>query len=112
MRYSTRWGIGVAVLATAVGVAGRAGEPAEPQSTHLTVAGATEIDYNPASPSRGQYYATPAVQAVYDTLLIWDQTDDSFDPWLVEEYTMNDEKTSITMTLQDGIEFIDGEPLS
>lgn len=51
-----------------------------------------------------------ALAAVYDVLLRYDQPSNSFQPWLAESITTED-NTTWTLTLRDGVTFTDGTPL-
>lgn len=47
----------------------------------------------------------------YDALLRYDYENDEFIPWLAESFESNDDFTTWTVKLRDGIEFTDGTPL-
>lgn len=49
--------------------------------------------------------------AVFDTLVVMD-VDDNWHPYLAESFTPNDDFTSWTMKLREGVEFHDGTPLN
>lgn len=52
------------------------------------------------------------LSAVYDVLARWDPVDDTFKPQLAEEITPNEDFTTWTVTLRDGVTFSDGTPLN
>ncbi|MFJ3278319.1 ABC transporter substrate-binding protein [Streptomyces halstedii] len=52
-----------------------------------------------------------ALAAVYDVLMRYDTAAQSYEPWLAESLTSNDDATVWTLELRDGVEFSDGTPL-
>ncbi|WP_231503112.1 ABC transporter substrate-binding protein [Blastococcus sp. URHD0036] len=54
---------------------------------------------------------SPYVQAVYDSLLR-QAPDGSVEPWLATEWSYDDARTVLTMTLRDDVTFTDGTPFT
>jgi peptide/nickel transport system substrate-binding protein len=54
---------------------------------------------------------SPYMQAVYDSLVRL-SPEAEVQPWLATEWTYNDDKTVLTMTLRDDVTFTDGEPFN
>lgn len=52
-----------------------------------------------------------ALAAVYDVLMRYDTAARTYEPWLAESLTGNDDATVWTLKLRDGVEFSDGTPL-
>jgi peptide/nickel transport system substrate-binding protein len=51
-------------------------------------------------------------QPVYEALLAWDQTNNTYAPWLAESFELADDRLSMRMKIREGIEFVDGTPLN
>lgn len=63
-----------------------------------------------------QTYATGAtgmnvMASIYDTLVRWDPESKAWEPQLAESLKTDDDGTTWTLTLRDGVEFTDGTPL-
>jgi len=54
---------------------------------------------------------SPFFQAVFDTLL-QKNSKGELEPWLATDWTYNDAKTELTLTLRSGVKFTDGTPLN
>ncbi len=85
----------------------------EPDDTvsSLTLAGVTELKWDPIN-GGGQIFDVPAIQAVYDNLVLWNQAEGTFDPWLLSDYTVADDRLSMEMNVREGVAFTDGETLN
>ncbi len=94
----------------AVGDQPKAGEPTD---------GGTLVfaDYSEArSLDPSKTYATGdsggnAMAAVYDVLVRYNPDSAEYEPWLAESLESNDDLTTWTLTLREGVEFTDGTPL-
>jgi peptide/nickel transport system substrate-binding protein len=113
-RRRVRQGMVAAVTAVMLSTGLATSAIAQEAATSLAVAGLTEFKWNPifGGPGGGQYFEIPAVQAVYDTLVTWNQDTGTFDPWLVAEYSISDDRSVMTMRLRDDVTFSDGEKLN
>lgn len=49
-----------------------------------------------------------ANQASYEPLVVWDQEADSYEPWLAEEFSLDDARTTMTVKLRENVDFVDG----
>lgn len=94
------------------GVVGADEDPGEPQSGGtLTVADYSEArSLDPTQTIPNGAAGGNALAAVYDVLMRYDQESDSFEPWLAEDLTTEDNQTW-TLTLRDDVTFTDGTPL-
>ena len=54
---------------------------------------------------------SPYMQAVYDTLVHLSPTGEP-EPWLATEWSLNEDKTVLTLTLRTDVKFTDGEPFN
>ena len=54
---------------------------------------------------------SPYMQAVYDTLVHLSPTGEP-EPWLATEWSLNEDKTVLTLTLRTDVKFSDGEPFN
>ena len=54
---------------------------------------------------------SPYMQAVYDTLVHLSPTGEP-EPWLATEWSLNDDKTVLTLKLRTDVKFSDGEPFN
>ena len=54
---------------------------------------------------------SPYMQAVYDSLVHLSPTGEP-EPWLATEWSLNDDKTVLTLTLRTDVKFTDGEPFN
>ncbi|GAA5196856.1 ABC transporter substrate-binding protein [Microbacterium jejuense] len=103
-----------AVLALALtGCAGAQEPDTEPtdverggEVTLVAVAAPGSLD--PAAATMGPL--APYFEAVYDTLLRVDAAGE-LQPWLATEWAYNDDRTELTLTLRDDVEFTDGSAL-
>jgi peptide/nickel transport system substrate-binding protein len=64
-----------------------------------------------AADDAGWSNGAPYVQAIYDSLLR-QAPDGSIEPWLATEWSYNDDRTVLTMTLRDDVTFTDGTPFT
>lgn len=113
-----RWKAAAAATAVLVlaltGCAG-SGDPADKsteaarggEATLVTVAAPGSLD--PAAATMGPL--APYFEAVYDTLLRVDAAGE-LQPWLATEWVYDDERTELTLTLRDDVEFTDGSKLT
>jgi peptide/nickel transport system substrate-binding protein len=77
--------------------------------TSLTIAHIGDTPYNFDTTAGIGTWANPAMEAVYDVLVAWNQDFNGFDPWLATEWTyLNDDQTQMEMKLRDDVTFIDG----
>jgi peptide/nickel transport system substrate-binding protein len=65
----------------------------------------------PTSLAADQAGVSPYHQALYDSLLR-QAPDGSIEPWLATEWSYNDDRTVLTMTLRDDVTFTDGTPFT
>lgn len=92
-----------------VGVADDEGEPK--RGGTLTLADYSEArSLDPTKTIPNGAAGGNALAAVYDVLMRYDQTSDSFEPHLAESLTTEDDVTW-TLTLRDGVTFSDGAPV-
>jgi peptide/nickel transport system substrate-binding protein len=63
------------------------------------------IDY-PLDPTNVRLFQL--AQAVYEPLLMLNQTTNEIDPWLAEEYTVSDDRGALTLKLRENVDFTDG----
>lgn len=75
-------------------------------STHLNVSGPTQLTYDPATGFPG--LGTLGYEAVYDGLLRWDETSNTFPGWLATTAKLNDTLSQMDVTLHDNVKFTDG----
>lgn len=81
--------------------------------SQLTVAAIGDTPYNFDTTAGVTMFANLALQAVYDSLVVWNQDDNSFDPWLAESWEyLNESETQLVMNLRSDVTFIDGAPLN
>jgi peptide/nickel transport system substrate-binding protein len=65
-----------------------------------------------ASPFHGRGITdTLTWMPVYEGLLVWDPIASGWDPWLATEYTIDDDRLSMVITLRDDVDFVDGAHL-
>lgn len=66
------------------------------------------------APGQGQYGVRGSAQsaAVYDRLMRWDPAAEEFEPKLAESLQPSDDNTVWTLTLRDGVNFSNGDPLT
>ena len=89
-----------------------------PATCTETVAG-TELTYGVYAPAAavdptlasGALVGGTELMAVYDALMIYDYDNDTWEPHLAESLTPNDDFTTWTLTLQEGITYSDGTAL-
>ncbi|MFC0861763.1 ABC transporter substrate-binding protein [Sphaerimonospora cavernae] len=78
----------------------------------LTVAEYAEArSLNPVETYANGATGGSAMAAVYDELMRYDYKTDSFEPWLAESLT-SDDNVTWTLKLRDGVKFTDGTPLN
>lgn len=88
----------------------QAGEPVEGGT--LTVADYSEPrSLNPAEVISTAYSGGTATAAVYDVLVRFDPESEQFEPWLAESIESNEDFTTWTVGLRDGVTFSDGTEL-
>jgi peptide/nickel transport system substrate-binding protein len=124
-----RWGLPAVVLLLAAGLTacgsdddGGAAGPGDGdvgERCTETVAG-SEITYGVYAPTdaieptqtSGALVGGTELLAVYDALMIYDYENDTWEPHLAESLEPNDDFTTWTLTLREGITFSDGAPLT
>ncbi len=96
----------------AAGVVGVDGDPGEPKAGGtLTLADYSEArSLDPTKTIPNGAAGGNALAAVYDVLMRYDQPSDTFEPWLAESLSTDDDVTW-TLKLRDGVTFSDGTPL-
>jgi peptide/nickel transport system substrate-binding protein len=99
----------VAALAAGVALALAGCGPAAPPDTvktTLTLGLPTwAVDY-PLDPSNLRLF--PMAQAVYEPLVMLNQTTNEYEPWLAEEYSVSDDRRTLTLALRENVDFTDG----
>src|SRR5690625_4318640 len=65
-------------------------------------------------PGQGQYGIRGGAEsaAVYDRLMVWNPEAEEFEPKLAESLESNEDNTVWTLTLPEGVNFSDGDPLT
>ena len=65
-------------------------------------------------PGQGQYGIRGGAEsaAIYDRLMIWNPEAEEFEPKLAESLESNDDNTVWTLTLRDGVNFSNGDPVT
>lgn len=104
--------IGAIAAATAALLTATAcSSPAEPEEdTAITIAVPyISGSYDPFSAI--QLYDNMAGQAVYDGLFLFEESTNSFAPWLAESWEISEDRLTMTITLRDDVDFIDGTHL-
>lgn len=98
-----------AVLAVGLGLGACSSEPGgQERAERLTIGLITEpSSFDPAQAPEGT--RLPLYQAVYDTLLLR-EPDGTLAPMLAESWTLDDDRTRLTLELRDDVTFIDGTP--
>src|SRR5699024_4323904 len=85
------------------------GDPAAPAQTDaITVA--TQTPPPSMDPVDASGASVPYFQAVYDTL-IHREPDGSHSPWLATDWELDEQRTTLTLTLREDVTFDDGTPL-
>ena len=66
------------------------------------------------APGQGNYGVRGGAQsaAIYDRLMRWDDQNEEFVPQLAENLESNDDNTTWTLTLREGVTFSNGDPLT
>jgi peptide/nickel transport system substrate-binding protein len=116
MKHSTRvLTTGVAVAATVGALAAcapAAEEQTEPTSLTIGIVSPVTLTEGDASPFTGALLsATLTWMPVYESLLVWDPVDSGWDPWLATDYEISEDRQTLTITLRDDVDFIDGAHL-
>ncbi|WP_024793930.1 ABC transporter substrate-binding protein [Tomitella biformata] len=100
--------------ATTMGLIGNQPDGGDPISggklTYASYSPIASLDPTVTMPSGAT--GASELSAVYDVLARWDPVDDTFKPQLAQEITPNEDFTSWTVTLRDGVNFSDGTPLN
>lgn len=96
----------------AAGVVGTSGDEGEPKAGGtLTLADYSEArSLDPTKTIPNGAAGGNALAAVYDVLMRYDQPSNSFEPWLAESLTTEDD-TTWTLELREDVTFSDGTPL-
>lgn len=80
--------------------------PAEEQDSSLTVSGVTG-SFDTIGGAGVSMFNNYPNQAVYDSLFVWNEDVDDFDPRLAE-WTLSDDKRELTLDLREDVDFSDG----
>lgn len=83
-------------------------DPGEQDAELVMAVSYLDVNWDPA---QGAIMYTTTMQPVYDKLIAWDEANNTYVPWLAEEYTISDDLLSMEVKLRENVEFIDGEPL-
>jgi peptide/nickel transport system substrate-binding protein len=112
----TRIAAMAAALAVAAGVSACGASPRTEEETVLRLGAATStVSFDSSGIIGGVSYYWHAT-AAYDTLFFFPEGigfpgDAGVEPWLATEWSYNDDRTALTITLRDDVDFVDGTPL-
>lgn len=92
----------------------------EPAATCTETVAGTELTYGVYAPAAavdptlasGALVGGTELMAVYDALMIYDYDNDTWEPHLAESLEPNEDFTTWTLTLQEGVTYSDGTPLT
>jgi peptide/nickel transport system substrate-binding protein len=104
---------GISRLVASLAIAGlalagcTATPPAEDEHLALTVSGATTSGFDTIGGTSVSMFNNYPIQAVYDSLFVWNEDVDDFDPRLAE-WTLSDDKLELTLDLRQDVDFTDG----
>jgi peptide/nickel transport system substrate-binding protein len=98
-------------LGAALAFAGCAATPSDSEPRTLTLSGPTDVSFDVGIGLSA--YNGPAIQAVYDSLVVLDFTGvrEDFLPWIATEWEMSEKRDSATFTIRDDVDFTDGTHL-
>lgn len=91
-------------------IAGCSNTPEAPRETSLKI-GVPYIIGNYDPFNGGGRWGEFDMQGVYDALVDWDQSTDTYTPSLAAEWTIADDRLSMQVTIRDDVTFIDGTHL-
>jgi peptide/nickel transport system substrate-binding protein len=86
--------------------------PAAPDTADRSIVIAVAGISSNFDPVNGAWlYGSFDTQAVYDSLIVWDQDTGAFDPCLATDWQIAPDRKSMTMDLRDDVDFVDGTHL-
>jgi peptide/nickel transport system substrate-binding protein len=102
--------LGAAVAVATSLVACSESGPSTPTKDTLTIATGSFIVDIPLDPfdEFGQVNQLLPPQAVYESLIVFDETTNTLQPWLASEFTLSDDRRTLDMTLREDVDYSDG----
>jgi peptide/nickel transport system substrate-binding protein len=100
MKSHAKPGVGVIALAASVLALSGCSAPADDEPTSLTLAGQT---WQIGS------WDKPGMEGLYEGLVHWNNETDTVDPVLAEEYSLSEDRKTLTFRLRQDVDFTDGE---
>src|SRR5688572_1859313 len=96
--------LGIAAIAASLAACTPAATTPEKTTLTLGLGGWIHSSFDPTtSDLLGQM-----VQAVYEPLITLNQTTNEYEPWLAEEYTLSEDRRTVSFRLRDDVDYTDG----
>jgi peptide/nickel transport system substrate-binding protein len=108
---------GVAVATSLLALTACAGATEAPTERSVTIAVTPgfgiDVHFDPFG-AGGALALTYRLQnnAVYDQLIMWNENDNTWEPWLAESFEISDDGKQITFVLRDDVTFVDGQKMT